>query len=117
MGEQDEARLHALIAETARDLVGAQVTALTLRPAGEDDKPLVPSEGHRFHLAAIVGMTKEQEAQLRRMPPGGAGLLAPIFRHAVPGGSRRSGDAGRAKGGSAHQVWRSAVPSTLYLSF
>lgn len=84
MREQDEVVLHHLIAETARDLIGAEIAALTLRPVSEEGEPLVPAEGHLFHLAAIVGVTPEQEAQLRRMPLGGDGLLAPIFRHGVP---------------------------------
>ncbi len=84
MSEQDEAHLLSLIAETARDLIGAEVAALTLRPLSEAGEPLVPAEGHLFHLAAIVGVTPKQEAQLRRMPLGGEGLLAPIFRYGVP---------------------------------
>jgi len=32
----------------------------------------------------VVGVTKEQERLFRRMPPGGEGLLAPIFRYGVP---------------------------------
>jgi signal transduction histidine kinase len=84
MSERDEAHLFQLIVETARDLIGATFAALTLRPVNEEGEPLVPSEGHLFHLAAIVGVTPEQEAQLRRMPLGGEGLLLPIFRHGVP---------------------------------
>ncbi len=42
------------------------------------------SEGNLFHLAAVVGVTKEQERLFRRMPLGGEGLLAPIFRYGVP---------------------------------
>ncbi len=84
MSERDEAHLFYLIAETARDLIGATFAALTLRPVNEEGEPLVPSEGHLFHLAAIVGVTPEQEAQFRHMPLGGEGLLAPIFRHGVP---------------------------------
>jgi len=84
MNERDEGQLFHLIAETACDLIGAAFTALTLRPVNEEGKPLVPSEGYLFHLAAIVGVTPEQEAQLRHMPLGGEGLLAPIFRHGVP---------------------------------
>ena len=37
-----------------------------------------------FHLAAVVGVTEQQEALFRRMPLGGEGLLAPIFRYGVP---------------------------------
>ena len=84
MSERDEAHLFHLIAETARDLIGATFAALTLRPVNEEGEPLVPSEGHLFHLAAIVGVTPEQEAQFRHMPLGGEGLLIPIFRHGVP---------------------------------
>lgn len=84
MSEQDEAHLPHLIAETARDLIGAEIAALTLRPVSEEGELLVPAEGHLFHLSAVVGVTREQEAQLRRMPLGGEGLLAPIFRHGVP---------------------------------
>ncbi len=84
ISERDEAHLYHLIAATARDLVGATVAALTLRPVNTEADPLVPSEGQLFHLAAIVGVTPEQEVQLRRMPLGGEGLLAPIFHHGVP---------------------------------
>ncbi|MFL5704180.1 MAG: ATP-binding protein [Ktedonobacteraceae bacterium] len=84
MSERDEAHLFQLIVDTARDLIGATFAALTLRPVNAEGEPLVPSEGYLFHLAAIVGVTPEQEAQLRRMPLGGEGLLLPIFRHGVP---------------------------------
>ncbi|GAC1358265.1 MAG: hypothetical protein PVS3B3_06730 [Ktedonobacteraceae bacterium] len=83
MRELDESRLLYLIAETACDLTGATFAAFSLRPTDEAGQPLVPSEGNLFHLAAVVGVTKEQEAQFRRMPLGGEGLLAPIFRHGV----------------------------------
>src|SRR5207247_5239338 len=73
-----------LLAETARDLTGASFAAFTLRPVDEFGQPLVPAEGSLFHLAAVVGVTKGQEALFRRMPLGGEGLLAPIFRHGVP---------------------------------
>ena len=82
--ELNETRLLHLIAETARDLTGAGFAAFTLRPVNELGQPLVPSEGNLFHLAAVVGVTQEQEALFRRMPLGGEGLLAPIFRHGVP---------------------------------
>jgi two-component system phosphate regulon sensor histidine kinase PhoR len=82
--ELEEERLLHLIAEAARDLTGAGFAAFTLRPINELGQPLVPSEGNLFHLAAVVGVTKEQEAQLQRMRLGGEGLLAPIFRHGVP---------------------------------
>ncbi len=84
VSELDEKRLLHLIAETARDLTKAGFAAFTLRPINELGQPLVPSEGHLFYLAAVVGVTKEQEAQLQRMQLGGEGLLAPIFRHGVP---------------------------------
>ncbi|HEX9133145.1 MAG TPA: GAF domain-containing protein, partial [Ktedonobacteraceae bacterium] len=84
VSELDEKRLLHLIAETARDLTGAGFAAFTLRPINELGQPLVPSEGNLFYLAAVVGVTKEQEAQLQRMQLGGEGLLAPIFRHGVP---------------------------------
>src|SRR5438876_2837474 len=82
--ELEEERLLHLIAETARDLTGAGFAAFTLRPINELGQPLVPSEGNMFHLAAVVGVTHEQEAKLQRMRLGGEGLLAPIFRHGVP---------------------------------
>jgi signal transduction histidine kinase/GAF domain-containing protein len=82
--ELDEARLLHLIAETARDLTGAGFAAFTLRPVNEMGEPLVPSEGHLFHLAAVVGVTKEQEEMFRHAPLGGEGLLAPIFHHGIP---------------------------------
>jgi signal transduction histidine kinase len=84
VSELDEKRLLHLIAETARDLTGAGFAAFTLRPINELGQPLVPSEGNLFYLAAVVGVTKEQEAHLQRMQLGGEGLLAPIFRHGVP---------------------------------
>jgi len=84
LSERDEAHLFKLIVETARDLIGAAFAALTLRPVNMEGEPLVPSEGHLFHLAAIVGVTPEQEVQLRQMSLGGEGLLIPIFRHGVP---------------------------------
>ena len=82
--ELDEKRLLHLIAETARDLTGAGFAAFTLRPINELGQPLVPSEGNLFFLAAVVGVTKQQEAQFQRMGLGGEGLLAPIFRYGVP---------------------------------
>lgn len=78
--ELDETRLLYLIAQTARDLTGAEFAAFTLRPMDETGQPLVPAEGNRFRLAAIVGVTEEQERILQRMALGGEGLLAPIFR-------------------------------------
>lgn len=83
MRELDETRLLHLIAETACDLTGAEFAAFSLRPTDEAGQPLVPSKGNFFHLAAVVGVTEEQEALFRRMPLGGEGLLAPIFHHGV----------------------------------
>ncbi len=82
--ERDETRLLHLIAETACDMTGASFAAFTLRPTDDLGQPLVPSEGNLFYLAAVVGVTPEQEELFRRMPLGGEGLLAPIFRHGVP---------------------------------
>jgi signal transduction histidine kinase len=82
--ELDEERLLNLIASTARDLTGASVAAFTLRPTDELGQLLVPPQGNLFHLAAVVGVTPEQEQLLRRMPLGGEGLLAPIFRQGIP---------------------------------
>ena len=83
MSELDENRLLHLIADTACHLTGAQFAAFSLRPIDETGQPLVPSEGNLFHLAAVVGVTPEQEAWFRRTPLGGEGLLAPIFRNGV----------------------------------
>ncbi len=84
MRELDETRLLRLIAETACELTGASFAAFTLRPVNEEGQPLVPSEGELFHLAAVVGVSQEQEALFSRMSLGGEGLLAPIFRYGVP---------------------------------
>jgi signal transduction histidine kinase/GAF domain-containing protein len=84
MSELDESRLLRLIAQTACDLTGATFAAFSLRPINDEGQPLVPSEGQFFNLAAVVGVTVEQEALFRRMPLGGEGLLAPIFRQGVP---------------------------------
>src|SRR5947209_5080122 len=83
MSELDEARLLHLIADTARELTGATFAAFTLRPVDEEGRPLAASEGNLFYLAAVVGVTKEQEELFRLMPLGGEGLLAPIFRQGV----------------------------------
>ncbi len=82
--ELDETRLLHLIAETARELTGADFAAFTLRPVNKLGEPLVPSEGNLFHLAAVVGVTEEQEEMFRHVPLGGEGLLAPIFHHGLP---------------------------------
>lgn len=81
--ELDETRLLRLIAQTARDLTGAGFAAFTLRPLDTQGRPVVPAQGNLFHLAAVVGVTPEQEALFRRIPLGGEGLLAPIFRYGV----------------------------------
>lgn len=83
-GELHEQPLLDTIAETARDLLGAEVAAFTLRPVDEHGRPQVPAEGQLFHLAAVAGVSPEQERLFRRMPLGGEGVLAPIFRHAMP---------------------------------
>lgn len=81
ISERDEGRLLQRIAQTAVDLMGAEFAAFTLRPVNEHGELSVPSEGHLFHLAAVIGVTQEQEELFRRVPLGGEGLLAPIFRH------------------------------------
>jgi len=84
VSELEEERLLHLIAQTACTLTDAGFAAFTMRPTDELGQPMVPSEGHLFHLAAVVGVTEEQEQLFRRMPLGGEGLLAPIFRQGVP---------------------------------
>jgi signal transduction histidine kinase len=81
--ERDEGRLLHLIAQTACEMTGASFAAFSLRSVGETGQPLGPAEGSLFHLAAVVGVTKEQETLFQHMPLGGEGLLAPIFRHGV----------------------------------
>lgn len=83
MSELDESRLLYLIAEKARSLTSASFAAFSLRPVDELGQPLVPSEGNLFYLAAVVGVTTAQEELFRRMPLGGEGLLAPIFKYGV----------------------------------
>jgi signal transduction histidine kinase/GAF domain-containing protein len=83
-GELHEQPLLGAIATTARDLTGAEFAAFTLRPLDEHGSPRVPSEGNLFHLAAVVGVNTEEERLFRRMALGGEGVLAPIFRHAMP---------------------------------
>ncbi len=78
-----KSRLLHLIADTACNLTGAEFAAFSLRPVDETGLPLVPSEGNLFHLASVIGVTKEQEAVFLHTPLGGEGLLAPIFRHGV----------------------------------
>lgn len=82
-GELHETQLLQLIARTACELTGAGFAAFTLRPVDAMGKPVGPSEGSLFHLAAVVGVTPEQEELFRRVPLGGEGLLAPIFRYGV----------------------------------
>jgi len=84
MLELNETRLLHFIAQTACELTGAAFAAFDLRPLNKEGQPQVPSEGNRFHLAAVVGVTPEQEAFFRHMPSGGEGLLAPIFHQGVP---------------------------------
>lgn len=83
MSELDEKRLLYLIAETACELTGASFAAFTLRRTNEHGQVIGPSEGNVFYLAAIVGVTQEQEAMFQRMSLGGEGLLAPIFRQGL----------------------------------
>jgi signal transduction histidine kinase len=84
ISERDEGRLLHLIAKTAASLTGAEFAAFTLRPTNAQGELLGPAEGSSFHLAAVVGVTEEQEKLFRRFPMGGEGLLAPIFRYKVP---------------------------------
>lgn len=78
-GELNEERLLRLIARTACDLTGAGFAAFTLRPLDTLGRPLTPSRGDLFHLAAVVGVTQADEQSLQHMALGGEGLLAPIF--------------------------------------
>ncbi len=71
MSERDEGRLLHLIAETAASLTGAEFAAFTLRPTNEQGELLGPAEGSSFHLAAVVGVTEEQEKLFRHFPLGG----------------------------------------------
>jgi signal transduction histidine kinase len=84
MSELDENRLLHLIAQTACELTRATFAAFSLRPVNDEGEPLVPSEGNLFHLAAVVGVTAEQEVLFQHMSLGGEGLLAPIFRQGIP---------------------------------
>ncbi|GHO84432.1 sensor histidine kinase [Dictyobacter formicarum] len=84
LSEHNEQKLLQLIAQTAADVIGAHFSAFSLRPTDEQGELLGPSEGHLFHLAAVVGVTEEQQALFQRLPLGGEGLLAPIFRYGVP---------------------------------
>jgi signal transduction histidine kinase len=82
--ELEEDRLLDVIARTARDVTNAQFAAFTLRPVDAFGEPQVPSEGNRFHLAAVVGVSLAEEALFRQMPLGGSGLLEPIFHQGMP---------------------------------
>jgi len=84
ISELDEEHLLHMIAETARELTDATFAAFTLRPVDEMGQPSGPSEGNLFQLAAVVGVTEEQEELFRHMSLGGEGLLAPIFCYGVP---------------------------------
>jgi hypothetical protein len=53
MSERDEAHLFYLIAETARDLIGATFAALTLRPVNEEGEPLVLQKATCFILRLL----------------------------------------------------------------
>jgi signal transduction histidine kinase len=84
MLELNETRLLHFIAQTACELTGAAFAAFALRPLNKEGQPLVPSEGNRFHLAAVVGVTPKHAAFFRHRPTAGEGLLAPIFHQGVP---------------------------------
>ncbi|GCE11615.1 ATP-binding protein [Tengunoibacter tsumagoiensis] len=84
LSEHNEQQLLHMIAQTAVDLIGARFAAFSLRPINEQGELLVPSEGNMFHLAEVIGVTDEQRELFSRMPLGGEGLLAPIFRYGVP---------------------------------
>ncbi len=83
-GELNEERLLRLIARTACDLTGAGFAAFTLRPVDAMGRPLGPARGDRFYLAAVVGVTAQEESLFKHMPLGGEGLLAPIFHYGKP---------------------------------
>src|SRR5258706_3223376 len=84
MLEMNETDLLHFIAQTACELTGAAFAAFTLRSLNKEGQPLEPSEGKRFQLAAVVGITPQQEAFFRHMSSGGEGLLAPLFHQGVP---------------------------------
>ncbi len=84
MSEMDEKRLLHMIAETACYLTNASFAAFTLRDVDETELSDVSTKGNPFYLAAVVGVTQEQEELFRRMPLGGDGLLLPIFQHGIP---------------------------------
>jgi two-component system phosphate regulon sensor histidine kinase PhoR len=84
MSEMNETRLLHMIAETACNLTSASFAAFTLRAVDETGKPGVSTQGNPFYLAAVVGVTQEQEELFRRMPLGGDGLLLPIFQQGIP---------------------------------
>ncbi|MGO8946136.1 MAG: ATP-binding protein [Ktedonobacterales bacterium] len=109
--EHNRDQLLHLIARTACELTGAGFAAFTLRPLDAAGQPLVPPAGNLFHLAAVVGVTPEQEAFFRQVPLGGEGLLAPIFHHGAP---VRVGDAVAVLAASRNRTAPSgyAAPST-----
>lgn len=107
-GELHEGQLLTLIARTACDLTGAGFAAFTLRPVDAMGQPLGPAEGSHFHLAAVVGATPEEEELFRRVPLGGEGILAPIFRYGV---SVRVDDALALLPASHHAMAAGKVPA------
>ena len=82
--ELDEKKLLYLIAETACQLTGAEFAAFTLRPLDEFGQPITPVNGNPFYLAAVVGVSPQQEHFFQQMSFKGEGLLAPIFWEGVP---------------------------------
>jgi Signal transduction histidine kinase len=80
MSEMDRGRLLKIIARAACELTGAQLAAFTLRKLDAYGQPTGPSRGNLFRLAAVVGVTPEQEDWFRKTGLGGRGLLAPIFQ-------------------------------------
>lgn len=82
--ELDEKKLLHLIAETACQLTGAEFAAFTLRPLNEFGQPITPVGGNAFYLAAVVGVSSQQEHFFQHMSFKGEGLLAPIFWEGVP---------------------------------
>lgn len=82
--ELDEKKLLYLIAETACKLTGAEMAAFTLRPLNEFGQPITPATGNPFYLAAVVGVSPQQEHFFQQMSFKGEGLLAPIFWEGVP---------------------------------
>ena len=86
-GVGQRAQPRSLTPPHRRDLLRAyrrRIAAFTLRPLDSAGQPTVPMEGNQFYLAAVVGVTGAQEEVFRRLPMGGDGLLAPIFRYGLP---------------------------------